>query len=77
MQQVKKSSSQWVHRELRRPEFAWQEGYAALAVSAEGIPALVTYIGNQEAHHKEFDSREELLRICREAAIEVDMRFFE
>lgn len=68
LREVKKSSSQWVHREVKRPHFAWQEGYAGLAVSAEGTQAVKTYIANQEEHHKAFDSREELLRIVKRQA---------
>ncbi len=33
MQELKKSSSTWVHKEIGLKEFAWQEGYIAFSVS--------------------------------------------
>ncbi len=74
---VKKASSTWVHKEMVRTGFAWQEGYAAFTVGPEGVEAARAYVANQEEHHRRVDSREELLRICREMGIEVELRFFE
>jgi len=77
VREVKKASSIWVHREIGRHGFAWQEGYAAFTVGEDGAPAVKAYIAGQEEHHRKVVSREELLKLCREAGVEVDMRFFE
>ena len=37
VQEVKKSSSAWVHDKVRVPGFAWQDGYAAFTVSASAL----------------------------------------
>lgn len=77
VREVKKSSSIWVHREMSRPGFAWQEGYGAFTVGAADVLTAKAYIASQGEHHRQVDSREELLRLCREAGVEVDIRFFE
>lgn len=74
---IKKESSKFVHRELGRPAFAWQEGYGVFSVGEERVAGLRHYIQKQADHHRTESSRDELLRICRESGVEVDMRFFE
>ena len=74
---LKKESSKFAHRELRRPGFAWQEGYGAFSSGEERVDGLRHYIQDQAAHHRKESARDELLRLCREAGAEVDMRFFE
>ena len=47
MRELKRASSLWVHSEIGEKRFAWQEGYAALSVSA---PPLARVCGrHQEA----------------------------
>lgn len=43
--------------------FAWQDGYGAFSVSHSMIPKTVSYIANQQEHHKKLTFREEYLRI--------------
>jgi REP element-mobilizing transposase RayT len=77
MQKVKKSSSSLVHDEIGKSRFAWQEGYAALTVSSHEIDIVKSYIAGQEVHHRAVDSRTEILALCKEAGVEVDLRYFE
>jgi REP element-mobilizing transposase RayT len=74
---LKKESSKFVHRDLARPAFAWQVGYGAFTEGEERVAGLQHYIQNQAAHHRTENARDELLRLCSEAGVEVDMRFFE
>ena len=60
MRELKKASSIWVHDEIPLRTFAWQEGYAALTVSASGLEEVHRYIENQEEHHRERSFRDEL-----------------
>ena len=49
----KKSSSQWI--KTKGTEFAgfsWQKGYAAFSVRYSDAERLVSYIRNQERHHR-------------------------
>jgi hypothetical protein len=47
--------------------FAWQEGYAALSVSASHKDAVVRYICNQKEHHAKRTFKEELLELLRKS----------
>jgi REP element-mobilizing transposase RayT len=74
---LKKESSKFVHRDLSRPTFAWQVGYGAFTEGEVRVAGLRHYIQNQAIHHRTESSQDELLRLCCEAGVEVDMRFFE
>jgi REP element-mobilizing transposase RayT len=72
---IKAGSSRWVHEHLRRPTFAWQDGYAGLTVSPSGIPSVFAYIGRQEAHHRKKTFQEEYVEFLRKSGIEYDDRY--
>ena len=40
LKEIKASSSKWVHEELKKPLFSWQEGYGAFTVSASQLGAV-------------------------------------
>ena len=63
--------------ELGRPNFGWQEGYAAFSVSAGLRQTVVNYITNQKEHHKRLNAFEELRQLLAEAGVEYYGRFFE
>jgi REP element-mobilizing transposase RayT len=77
MRELKKSSSVWVHNEIRLPSFAWQEGYAAFTVSAPSCPAVQRYIAHQEAHHRTQSFQEELVSMLDQAGVEYDPKYVE
>ena len=77
MQELKKSSSTWIHNEIGFKKFSWQEGYSAFSVSAPARPAVRRYIANQEEHHREKSHREELIELLEKAGIEFDPKFLE
>ena len=77
MRELKKSSSGWVHDELRVRSFAWQEGYAAFTVSPTAREPVRKYIANQEKHHKRKSFREELIELLKKAGVEYDPRFLD
>jgi len=74
---LKRDSSSWVHEEIAARDFAWQVGYGAFTLGAAGVARLRTYIANQEAHHRTVSWRDELLALCAEAGVEVDMKYFD
>ena len=53
VEKVKVSSSLWI-KEIhpKYADFHWQRGYGAFSVGASGKDALVTYVQNQEEHHR-------------------------
>jgi putative transposase len=77
VRELKKASNPWLRDQLGRREFAWQEGYAALSVSAGDRTPLIAYIKNQEAHHRKQSSADELRGLLKAAGIEIDERYWE
>ena len=77
MQELKKSSSVWVHDEIGVKEFSWQEGYAAFSVSPTARPSVKNYIANQEEHHRRKSFKEELIELLDKAGIEYDPKYLE
>jgi REP element-mobilizing transposase RayT len=73
---LKANSSKWVNEtfSLRR-KFAWQIGYAGFSVSQSNVPAVVKYIGNQEAHHRRVSFQDELRQYLKKHGIEYDERY--
>jgi putative transposase len=77
MRDLKRGSSSWVHSDISLKTFAWQEGYAAIAVSPSGMDEVRRYIDNQEEHHRHRSSLEELQLILERAGIKYNPRFLE
>jgi len=49
-------------------KFSWQEGYGAFSYSKSQIPAIASYIENQELHHKKKTFIEEYRKIHQDLA---------
>jgi putative transposase len=77
MRDLKKASSSWVHQTIPLAAFGWQDGYAALTVSASSLATVQRYVEKQEEHHRHRSFREEVLTLLRRAGIEVDERYFD
>lgn len=45
--------------------FSWQEGFGAFSVSHSGVPAVIRYIQDQQAHHQTRSFRDEYLQLLR------------
>ena len=50
--------------------FGWQDGYGAFTVSESQVPAVVNYVKEQEKHHRNFSSKEELIQILNRHQVE-------
>ena len=77
MRELKKSSSAWIHSEIGERNFAWQDGYGAFTVSVSSIEAVYKYIANQEDHHRNRSSQEELLDMLKKAGIEYNQKYLD
>jgi REP element-mobilizing transposase RayT len=77
MRELKKASSIWVHDDVPRRDFAWQEGYAAFTVSASAADDVRRYIENQEEHHRERSFRDELVIMLQRSGIKFDERYLD
>lgn len=77
MRELKKTSSQWVHDVIGKPDFAWQEGYAVFSSGATSRDRVKRYIANQREHHRVRTFREELVMMLEKAGIDYDPTYLE
>ena len=64
------SEKQWVHR-----KFQWQEGFGAFSYSEDQVENVISYILNQESHHKKTSFKEEYMDILKKFNIEHDNQY--
>jgi putative transposase len=76
MQDIKGSSSKWINeKRFVRGKFSWQEGYGAFSYSKAELPNVLSYIDNQQIHHRKKTFTEEYLEMLKEFEIEYDERY--
>lgn len=76
MQDVKGHSSLWVNKnKLVKGKFSWQEGYGAFSYSKSLVPTVISYIQNQEKHHKKKTFKEEYEEFLDAFEVDYDKRF--
>ena len=61
-----------MHNELHLPEFQWQNGYGAFAVSYSNIETVKAYIANQVQHHQTLSFQDEFREFLRRHGLEWD-----
>jgi REP element-mobilizing transposase RayT len=75
MQLLKGNSSKWLREtfpELRREEFAWQEGFGAFSIGVSGVEDTMAYIRTQEEHHRQRSYREEVEAFLKKHGLEAE-----
>jgi putative transposase len=73
---LKANSSGWMHDVFPDArDFFWQNGYGAFTVSASQVPAVSSYIANQERHHKKRSFRDEFIQMLHVNQIELDEKY--
>jgi REP element-mobilizing transposase RayT len=76
IQLIKGNSSKWMHDTFpHMSHFAWQVGYGAFSIGISQIAATVTYIQNQQKHHRRKTFQEEFVSFLKKHNIEYDPRF--
>ncbi|MEP7337460.1 MAG: IS200/IS605 family transposase [Acidobacteriota bacterium] len=75
LKEIKASSSKWVHQELKKPLFSWQEGYGAFTVSASQRQTIKDYIARQEEHHGRKTFQEEYLEFLKACGVEYNEKY--
>ena len=76
VEKLKTSSSKWL--KMLRPElrrFAWQRGYGAFSVGREELEDLLTYVANQEEHHRVRTFQEEYLDFLKKYGVQHDEQY--
>jgi len=75
LRDLKADSSEWVHKEIGKRNFAWQVGYAALSVSPGDIERVKQYVLRQEEHHRRMTFQEEYIAFLKENGIDYDEQY--
>jgi len=75
VQDIKQSSSHWIHETIGVKDFAWQEGYGAFTVSTSNRESVKEYIAKQEDHHRTKTFQEEYLAFLKKHGVEYDERY--
>ena len=70
LEEIKKTSSQWIKNNTSIPDFSWQSGYGVFSVGQSQLDALVNYIDCQEEHHQNKTYKEELIELLQKYGIE-------
>ena len=76
IQHIKMNSSKWVHENY--PEyshFSWQKGYGAFSVSPSKKKQVISYIQNQETHHRHKSFQDEFLEFLEAYEIDFDSKY--
>jgi hypothetical protein len=77
IRELKRSSSIWVHNEIKAQDFKWQEGYGAFTVSPNSRASVKRYISNQKEHHRKRTFREEFVDLLNKAGIEYEDKWLD
>ena len=76
MQLIKGGSSKWIHESFpEQRSFAWQEKYGAFSVSVSQLETIISYLKNQEEHHRKMTFQEEFTALLKKHKIEYDERY--
>jgi REP-associated tyrosine transposase len=75
VKEIKTSSSKWVHQELEKPLFSWQEGYGAFTVSPSQRKNVMEYIARQEEHHRRTTFQEEYLLFLKSCDVDYNEKY--
>lgn len=76
VERVKTASSKWL--KTQAPEFAafaWQRGYGVFSLGPADLPALLSYIDDQQRHHRARTFQEEYLAILKSHGVDFDERY--
>ena len=76
VQEAKTETSKWLKKQSPAlSAFAWQAGYGIFSVSESNIPAVKSYIENQEDHHRRMSFQDEFRELCKRHGIEWNERY--
>lgn len=75
VQDVKQTSSRWIHETITIKNFAWQSGYGAYTVSPSNLDAVTKYIANQKEHHRHKTFQQEYVEFLKKSGVKYDERY--
>lgn len=76
MQDIKGNSSKWINeKKFTNSHFEWQQRYAAFSYSKSAVQNVITYIQNQEIHHRKKTLMEEYIEFLKEFSVSYDEKY--
>jgi REP element-mobilizing transposase RayT len=76
MQDIKGDSSKWINNNrFVVGKFAWQQGYGAFSYSKNDLHKVISYIENQENHHRGKTFVDEYTTMLNDLRIDFDERY--
>lgn len=76
LEEVKKRSSSWIKTKGKKYSiFYWQSGYGIFSVNPAEIDVVISYIKNQEEHHRSKSFQEEYLAFLKKYHVDYDERY--
>jgi REP element-mobilizing transposase RayT len=73
---IKLGTSHWIKNETVFADFSgWQDGYGAFTCSWKDKDRIVSYIANQQEHHRRKTFREEYIEMLKRSGIEFNEKF--
>ncbi len=75
VQDIKQTSSRWIHETIGAKNFAWQPGYGGFTVSVSNCEAVKKYIATQVEHRQTKTFQEEYVAFLEKHLIEYDEKY--
>jgi putative transposase len=76
MQDVKGNSSKWINeKKFIREKFEWQGGYGAFSYSKSQASKVISYVQNQETHHRKVFFLDEYKMFLKKFEMDYDDRY--
>ncbi len=75
VQLIKSGSSKWVHEQIGRRGFDWQDGYGAFSIGRSQLARTIDYIARQGEHHRKRSFEQEFLALLKKYEIDYDPKY--
>ena len=76
IKKIKTTSSVWIKEQGQEHHgFSWQIGFGVFSISFTHREALISYIDEQEEHHRGYSFQEEYREILKKNGIEIDEKY--
>ena len=76
LEELKKKSSKWIKTKgTIYSNFYWQDGYGIFSVNPSEVAVVVSYIENQEEHHKKVTFQNELIGFLKKYNVEYNENY--
>ena len=75
VQDIKQTSSRWIHETIGVKNFAWQPGYGAFTVSVSNCGMVKRYIAKQVEHHRARTFQDEYVALLQRHGVGYDKKY--